>query len=343
MAVLASLPTGITLGDGTVLHLRNTTLQQVWNAAVPHSADYATKTWGALLEQAGLHKVASSPGTGQFTDAGGSTGGDQGITLQVRTNGSGTSYTFKGFLNLSGDAKYPSSFVVDDPTWPVTTNPAGSTNGAVIATTTAAPGSITYANLADAEAASPAYAKNPTTTSTGGTHQVMYATLQSNLGGAGTVRYADPKGATAGTANVYTGNNININGTNPSGVGFWKVPLSGSTLDPTGSWGGTQASDPDVYDHDITNGVKLNKYPIVAVTYDLAWTHYKTTGSNLRTAYGGTTAQATAAANSVRSFIHYMIQNGLGQTDLVNSGHFYSRLPSTIDGFAVTAANAINP
>lgn len=342
VAILLSTPTGITAGDNTVVKLSDALLEDIWNANVPASTHYAAKTWGALLEDAGLKRVASAPTQQHFTDAGGSTGGSQAITLQVRSNGSGTSYAFKGFLNLTGDPLYTSSFVVDDPTWPVTTNPAGTTNGAVVATTTGAPGSVAYANLADAATATPGYTKRVQTTATGGSHQILYALVQANEGGS-PIQYADPEGSSSGTANVYTGNNINVNGANSSLVGHWTVPLSGSTLTPTGSWGGTQASDPDVYDHSVTNGVKLLRYSIVAATYLVAWNKYEAPHSNIITQFGGTSADAKAAGQSAKSFVKYIVTSSQGQADLANSGKFYARLPSKIDGYASTAVSNISP
>jgi hypothetical protein len=344
VAALFSLPTGLKAGTGSNLKVTNKLFQGIWDANVPASTHYAAKTWGALLEDAGWTKVTSSPGVNQFTDAGGSTGGGQGITLQVRSKASGTTYTQKGFLNLSGDSHYPASLVTDDDTWPVTTVNTGNTGGSqLVANTTASPGSIGYANLADAATAAPAYAKTVTTTTTGGSHQILYGQLQSNLGGTGAVQYADPQGSTAGTANVYTGNNINVNGGNASFVGHWTVPLPGGTFDPTGTWGGTQASDPDVYDHSLLGGRKTSYYPIVAATYDLGWSDYDAASSNVVADYGGTAAQATAAGNTAFSFVNYEVGSTTGQNDLVNGKLYYAKLPAKIDGYAATAATAITP
>jgi hypothetical protein len=342
VAILISLPKGITAGSGSQVRLANKLLQEVYDANVPASAHYAAKTWGALLEDSGWTRVTGTPGANQFKDAGGSTGGTQAITLQVRSSASGTTYTLKGFLNLSGDPHYPSRFVNDNDQWPVATVNTGNTGGSQeVADTTAHPGSIGYANLADAASASPAYTHTVVTTTTGGSHQIAYAILQANYRGTGTV-YADPEAGT-GTANVYTGNNININGGNATFVGHWRVPLSGSTFIPTGTWAGTQASDPDVYDHSLLNGHKTAYYPIVAVTYDLAWTDYDEAASNLVSKYGGSTAQATAAGNTANSLITYIVNPSTGQTDLINGHFYYAKLPSKIDGYSTSAAKAITP
>ena len=294
VAILLSVPTGITLGAGTAINLSNSLLRRIWDANVAADAPYAAKTWGALLMEAGVKRITSgTPGRGQFTDAGGSSGGSQGITLQVRSSASGTSYTFKGFLNLSGDANYPQSFVVDDDTWPVPTTNTGNTGGSqLVADTTATPGSIGYANLADARAATPAYSNTAQTTTTGGSHQFLYARVQSNEGSNDPRVRGSPIHDCRGSERLL-GNQININGAHPTFVGHWTVPLSGSTFVPTGSWGGTLADDPDVYDHSLQNGKKTDNYPIVAVTYDLAWNSYHPAGSNIVRDYGGSSAQAT--------------------------------------------------
>ena len=344
VALLMSLPKGVTAGSGSQLMLTNKLLQHIYDANVPASSHYAPGTWGALLEDSGWTRVMGTPGRDQFIDAGGATGGAQGITLQVRSSASGTTYTLKGFMRLSGDPNYPASFVNDNDQWPVRSVSTGNTGGSQeVANTTANPGSIGYANLADAATASPAYAKSVTTTAVGGTHQVAYATLQDNYGGLGAPVYADPQSDTPGQPNVYTGTNININGDNASFVGHWTVPLIGATVDPTGSWGATQASDPDVYDHSLLNAQKTGYYPIVAVTYDLAWSGYDVSASNLDSKYGGGPADAAAAGNTAMSLITYIVNPIAGQSDLSNAHMYYAELPPTIDGYSLAAAHAITP
>jgi hypothetical protein len=342
VAILVSLPTGIVAGAGSQLRLKDNILRMVWDNNVTKTADYAANTWGAWLEHAGWHKVAGSPGAQQFTDDGSATGGKQAITRQVRSSASGTSYTYKGFLHLTGDPNYTPAFVVDDDTWPVpTTNTGNAGGGNLVADTTANPGSTGYANLADAATASPAYTNTAQTTSTGGTHQILYALIQDNWVGSSSTaaRFADPQSTTPGFPNVYTGNNININGASPNAVGFWNVPFSsGTTFDPTGSWGGTQASDPDVFDHGAQQ-----RYPIVAATYDLGWSKYSEAHSNTVTMYGGTATQAAEAGRTANSYLRYEALASQGQADLARAHLYYARLPSTIDTFASTAVSHVAP
>ena len=350
VAVPLSLPTGIVVGPTTQISLTNVELQSIWDANVPASTDYAANTWGAVLEGAGLKKVTGTPHTNQFTDDGSSTGGQQGITLQARSSPSGTTYVFRGFLYVSQDPNYPLSSVTDDNAsgWPVTTQQTGNTGGSqLVADTTATPGSIGYAVLADVATATPAYTNYATLTTTGGSHDILFARMQDNYDPSNpgaTPIYVSPQGTTKGSANVYTGNNINVNGASPTKVGFWTVPFkSGTTLDPTGSWGGTLPDDPDVYDHSVSNGVFTKAYPIVGATFDLAWNKYSRAGTNIVADYGGSAAQAQAAGASASSFLKYVVSASKGQADLAAAKLYYAKLPAKIDGYATTAAGAIVP
>jgi hypothetical protein len=160
VAVIFSLPSGITAGTGSLLQLTNQELQSIWSDKIPKSAHYAANTYGAILEEAHWTHVAANPKAEQFTDAGGSTGGGSTVTLQARAKGSGTTYTFRGFLYLSHDPTYTIKTVNDSNTlanpngWPASVaniNETGNTNGpALVDTTTTTPGSVGYANLADA-------------------------------------------------------------------------------------------------------------------------------------------------------------------------------------------------
>jgi hypothetical protein len=368
VAVLLSVPLGIQIGNATtpnaVVHLLSVYLQQVWNQTLP--AELASKTevaypansWGSLLERAGLKEVASNPTATQFTDAGGATGGDQLIELQARSSGSGTTYAFRGELYLTGDAFYPASQVTDANTgWPVTVNETGNTGGAqLVENTELTPGSIGYANLADAALATTPYSPftaKATFTSEGGTHQILFAEVQDNQGST-PARYANPE-SSVGHANVYTGAQINVNNayslTQTDGVGQWTVPGSGTpfVFDPTGSWGGTApgngtlASDPDIYDHSGDNGgTKAASYPIVSADLDLAWSTYDEAGSNLVGDFGSTAADATDAGNTISSFLIYATGTH-GQADAAAGGDYYARLPTVIDSDAIKAADAITP
>jgi hypothetical protein len=419
VAQVMSLPTGLTIGctNSTVggvttckypaIDLKNSVWQGIWAGSVPASVNYPANTWGAALEESGfklllgadpVHHISGTPNKTEFTDTGctgvglaittgltptqcttSGTPGNQGFILNVRSNGSGTTYTQRGALFLSAAPGYGSGNVTDNAgfsasnAWPFDTcvNTGGATpciqssapgiaaesSGALVSEgTEETPGSVGYSNLADSAFLTGAYTGFSTivqTVSNGGSHEIVSATLQSNFcslatptcgdhlaSGANKFLYASP--GTNGTPNVYTGANININGS--GGVGFWNVPTSGGVFDPTGPWGGTLADDPDVYDHSVTStGAKSNKYPIVAVTYDMAWSTYSETGSNIVADYGGSAAQAQAAGNTAKSYLLYATTSSLGQAKLVGSHSYYTKLPAAIDADAVAAVHTITP
>jgi hypothetical protein len=362
-----SLPSGITLGTGSKINLKTAVLNDIYAENVPASAHYAANTFGALLELSGLTKVASAPVAQQFTDPGNA--GNTGIILQERSSGSGTSYTFKGFLFYAGAAGYTANFEADDNSgpngWPFASvatacpsvaagtvqmvQPTGnSSGGGLVKDTASCPGSIGYANLADAaNTANGGFTNVAQSSVFGGSpaHDIQYANVQANEGDKTPV-YASPAlSGTGNKANVYAGSSININGASPTHVGHWFVPLSGTKIVPTGTWGGTNPSDPNVYDHDG----KAARYPIVAATYDAAWSNYNASTSNLVGANGyGSLANSNAEGASVKSYLQYVTSATKGQADLVAGGFgislapsFYAKLPVKIDGFAVTIANSI--
>ena len=218
------------------------------------------------------------------------------------------------------------------------------------------PGSVGYANLADAAEAQ--LSTNGGTTITGFTgapqtinwvagtattaHQVFYVDLQNNFNPTCTSSCASPKYAlpetSDGVANVYTGSNLNINGSGGSpgsgtSVGDWTVPAT-----VTGTWSPTLPADPNVFTDSGNHGL----YPDVAGTYDLAWTRYDASGSNLTGSTGYlSTAQANAAGGSAKSYLEYV--TGAGQGNLVSGKQYYARLPTAIDTDAKKAAAGITP
>jgi hypothetical protein len=326
VGVLLSLPAGITLGSGSKAYVSNQLLQQIWDHAIPGSTDYSSgNDWGALLEDAGLTKVASDPGADEFTDSDGA--GDAAITLQARSSGSGTTFTFRGYLNEVGtslgesdaDNPYPLASVSDSAAsgWAVTVSESGnSTGGDLVENTAGNPGSVGYANLADATKAANggftdegvASTEAPVGGSASSSHYILYAQIQDDGTGTPTSdsEFADPSATPSspltGAANVYSGANINING-DDDGAGNWTVP-SGAN----GSWAASNgevaaADDPDIFD-DADTGVSY--YPIVAVTYDDAWSDYS--AGNLEADYGGATDSAEVG-NTVQTYLDYIIED----------------------------------
>jgi hypothetical protein len=388
VAELFSLPVGLHIGCTTVngvckypvLNVKNAAWQGAWDGNVPASLNYAADTWGALLEDSGLKLITTGTPKGtQFTDTGGA--GGTGFILNVRSNGSGTTYTQRGALFLSGATGYGSGNVTDNAgfnasnAWPYDTcvNTGGvtpciqSTNvttgaqssGALVSEATeTTPGSVGYSNLADSAGLSGAYTPFSATVqnvSNGGAHQILWATLQDNYCGSGSPtcgdqtpahlpKYAFAAPGKAGVANVYTGSSLDNNGGfgnayGGSGVGYWNEPGGAE-----GSWGGTLADDPDVYDHGAnpTTGAKSPKYPVVAITYDMAWTKYDQAGSAELAGYG-TAADARAVGYAAKSYLEYATAYSGGQAALVASKSYYTKLPLPVDFVAVGAVQTITP
>jgi hypothetical protein len=361
VAILLSLPTGITLNSAGTVKLSTKEVAQIYSASIPHQAactGSTGNTWCDLLAETGLSRVTTgTPTASQFKDTTANLGGP--ITLQARSSGSGTTFSLRGFLFELGAYKlttaYPYTLVTDGPSdWPVTVTETGNTSGSqLVADTTATPGSVGYANLADAALASPAYTKTPVTTAGG--NQILYALVQDNFGSSKPAFYAAPSNS-PGTVNLYKGLHIAINPTtcaapdSARAVGCWVVPSAA-----TGPWSSTNAalpgtipSDADVADHGATANTPDTNYPIVAATYDLFWTDYDNPSSNLDTkgfyhdasCPSGTNCN-TDAGNAAVSFATYLV--GTGQTNLDSAGVFYGALPTAIITKAKVSAKSITP
>jgi len=269
VAIVLSLPIGLSIGNNGEVKYPTSVLQDVYDANVPASSSCpgsTGNTWCDLLEAVSLKRITSGvPTATEFLDTTTDLGGP--ITLMARSKSAGLTYAFQGFLFETGDSHYPITLVSEGPSnWPVTvqecatagqcgTSAPNGTDAQLVANTTATPGSIGYAAISDAALASPAYAAKVATTTTGGTHQIVYAFVEDNEGDGKPPFYASPSNS-AGTVNIYTSTDIAINQSTcpqPSTVklvGCWVVPITA-----TGSWNGgtttpgTFPSDPDVYDH----------------------------------------------------------------------------------------------
>jgi hypothetical protein len=270
VAVIFSLPSGVNLSSGVNLKLTNQLLDQIWTDNVPASTDYSANTWGAILENAHLVK-----GT-DFTDP--SNAGNVAFTLVARSSGSGTTFTFRGYLNEAedllhsnnlSDYTYNDGDVSDSDAeatsttggWPVPVTETSATSGGsgLVGYVKANAGTIGYANLADALSGG----FRSTETAGGASQQIIYAEIQDN-GVSSSPAYADPSkepsnptATGSGSAgNVYTGtflnNSANIGTGN--GDGFWTVPTTND-----GTWAGTPAWGEDPYN--ITVGNPTGKQP----------------------------------------------------------------------------------
>jgi len=341
VAVLLSLPAGCKLLASSAVDINNTTLPQLWegtNAAsgedpggIQAQGGYAIGTWGALFHQLGYTKITSgTPEAGQVLDEGGATGCEAAIKPQVRQTSSGTSFAFKSYLSQINPVVW-NGFAGDAPTWPsgavITTNlKTGSetehllndSGGHLAANTAANPGSVGYANTADA-VGNGAF-NNAATTSTFSTgaaethsasHQILWAEVQNNGLSTEGATYEDPVVPSTTVGNCETTLIL------PSEEGF---PYS-----YTDSWNGLLASDPN-----ISASAGATDYSICALTYDLVFHHYS--NKNLFS----TTETAHEIANTVRDLFEYITTQG--QTDI--QSHYYTRYPT---GFQSHVHLAVNP
>jgi hypothetical protein len=345
--VLLSLPSAVTLNAAQNVDLPGPLTGQLFAGTVPASTDYAANTWGALFEDLGLTKVTSgSPAVGQFLDSGGAS---TTITVEVRKNGAGTTVNLKQYLPLVDPADW-SSFAPTANAYPTSTEwpssatilPAStgnSTDQVEAAVVDDTPGTVGYATAGDASSnPGVAFTSVPLTSSDGSpasaSHQILYALLQDNYTGAAGSRtlpvYADPETNTTGTANIYTGSNIKVNGSSAGGVGSWVIPNSGGTFDAGGTWSGTRASDPDVYED---SGDAIAYYPLVAVAFDLSWSDFSV--GNLAGAY----ANPAAAQETTKAFLSFATSD-TGQADILGES-YYSPLPSDIGNSSLANIQAV--
>jgi ABC-type phosphate transport system substrate-binding protein len=275
---------------------------------------------------------------GQFHDEGGAEGCEQAITLEARSTDSGTSFAFKSYLYSADDylfynttsKKYSTNNVwfgyrSDAPSWPVAVK-AESAKGSDLAKKVAkTPGSIGYANTADAITSGTfSNAATATEFETSKKHQIVYALLQDNESvvtkaeaesvSPPPTTYADP---------VVEGTKIGNCPTDKALGTAKKTPYS-----YTDSWSGVSTSDPNVGTED-TSGVY---YPICALTYDLVWKHY-----NVPNLFKEEPAGAEVAA-SVKDLMSYITTTG--QTEVENN--FYTGVPKTSE-WADHIALAIEP
>jgi hypothetical protein len=365
--LLLSLPAGLTLASTQNVDLTDLLAGQLYAGTVPAAGGYNENTWGALLTDAGLS--AGSATTGHFADTGSSgaeTGGYTPIQVVVRKEGAGTTVNLKQFLPLVDPADW-GSIKVDAVTfngtneWPTSAKEIPATTGtandqAEVTYVDGTPGSVGYATAGDAStnpnlSPSGATFKSTPTTSTdpyevgkpaSASHQILYALLQDNDNGVSGSRtlpiYADPETNGTGTANIYTGSNVEVNGSTAGGAGSWQVPTNANgTFNADGTWSpkisgtvtNTRASDPDIYDD---SGDAIAYYPLVAVAFDLSWSNF---AAVTQTATGYTSeAQATTKA-----FLQFATSSA-GQNDILGQS-FYSPLPSDVGSTSLANIQAV--
>jgi hypothetical protein len=312
---------------------------------------YAANTWGAFLTEIGYTDVAkeSELGEAKFFNAGEQEeelarekggveekvkvkdgGCEEEIKPQARSTESGTSYAFKTYLrqtnftvwNAYADdfTNWPSSKVLlEDPQTSGSGTNEPSKKGSQLAENTAAnPGSVGYANTADA-AESGGFGEKAAISQKGTgkvagvgaksiKHQILWAQIQDNGLAAepNPAGYADPVVGGVGGAKAA---NCETEKLVPSDEGF---PYSYND-----SWGGLTTTDPN-----IKTDAGVADYSICALTYDLAWHHYQV--GNLY----GKTKESEEVAAATHNLLEYIITQG--QTDI--QGNYYQRFPTGMLG-----------
>lgn len=323
IAVLLSLPPECKIPADSEVDLANNALSELWAGEITAQGSYAENTWGALLNQLLYTQTTADPPTEPetFFDGGGANGCSQEIQPQVSSNGSGTAYSFKAYLNQI-DPSVWSTYATDSTSWPwhsVLSDPllAGpgtqfnDSEGHLSQNTAANPGSVGYAAVSAALLPSNGNFTNKATatlfgTGTGGAsqeHQILWAEIQNNGTSPSGATYADP--LASGTisknpiANCQTRNLIPSDEHYPRSV--------------TGSWHGILATDPNIWGE-----AESDSYSICALTYDLVWRHYG--APNLYPV----PATADEIASTVKDLFEYI--TGQGQTDIQNDG--YTGIPT---------------
>lgn len=357
--LLLSLPSGIKLNAAQSIDLNATLASQLYAGTVPQPSpnpeSYAVNTWGAFLTDVGLTETSNtSPALGEFYDSG-TSGGTTTISVEIRKSGAGTTLNLKQYLfyvDAEAGLTEWASPIKEDATacgtneWPATATiepctAGNNTDANEVEAVDGTPGTIGYATAGDASDTTTTKFTNLPLTSTdppisGGTvsasHQILYALLQDNYGSRGAPIYADPEANSSGTANVYTGSNIDVNGNTAGGVGNWVVPNTGGTFNTDNSWSGTRASDPDVYND---SGDAVAYYPLVAVAFDLSWSNFSV--GNLTSDYGGENAEVQA---TTKAFLEFATSN-TGQNDILKGGYYYAPLPSDVGNSGLANIQAV--
>jgi hypothetical protein len=334
VAVPVSLPVGVSLASGAKLDIQNKLLDEALLGTVPASTDYPANSWGAFLEDQGV----------SFTDASG-VGGSDGrtpISVEVRVGTSGTSFIFKNYLNqvdtLLGGTAW-SSFKTGAESWPdssiVTDNGGTNTGGGALALSVlGTPGTLGYVAISDA--VGKGFTNTEQTTTTGGSHEYLYAQMEDNgVLTTSSAQYVDPLN---GTASAPTGANVDT-----TQESQWTgIPTGTGSGPASASWSNVVVSNPNVAN---TTGLPL--YSIAGLTYDLAWTNYEST--TLTAAYTGGGVLANPEA-TVKNYLQWVTATGTNKgQSAITSKAYYAPLPTntrfgfsqSIQADAVAGANAI--
>jgi hypothetical protein len=311
VAVMLSLPVGVTIsGD---VNFKSADLLRLFTNGFSN--------WQGLLNAGGA-TITSGSATAAATP----------VTIQTRSSESGTTFATIDYLNQLGGrftrtgepTVWSSAGVTVSQAACGTVNNGG---GDLVNAVKSVPGSVGYANLADAsnggfsDTLSSVSTTSPCTSSA---HQIVWAHLEDNTNdvnanGADPV-YASPVDAD-GNANVSTAD-----------LGSWTGVPSGTVTAST-SWSNTSASNPSV-----GNDTVADRYPFVAATFVEAWDSY----AGLSAQYSNTSGVTTA----VKDYVNYITNSGRylltgGQSNIgfgTGDARFYAPLPSAVLTKAKTAA-----
>lgn len=227
------------------------------------------------------------------------------ITPVVRLDGSGTTHVFKRYLGLISNASFTTekeetktwNQIAEGPentTWPKAANvvrPKATGGGALVAKVAETPGSIGYANLADARA------NGSFTPASGGPGTAKFwAPVQDNGIGKTSPKFADPS-YNKDVAAVSEANCKNTEYTD----GEVAFPPA-SVLEP---WNA------------VTTRTTERKYPICGLTFDLAFTSFGD--------YPGTTL---GEATTVHDYLKFVVDSKTGAGQKLILKHDYLSLPT---------------
>lgn len=308
VAVVVNLPAGCTASSKSAsgrLEINQDTLEGIFKGSVT--------TWG---------EVAADEGTGNELKGAGCA--EDTITPVVRKDGSGTTHIFKKFLNLTDDAPLAaengkeetwSQLAEGGPStvWPTAAkvvHAAEESGGGLLKEVAAKPGSIGYANLADARnVANGGF--------TGQSPQRFWLEVESerkekttSKGLKITRKYQDP----ASNGDVAAAAESNCKKTEfTNGKGTFPPP----TVDSP--W------------NEVTAKQFSKSYPLCGLTYDLALTHYEAFSS-----FGATAAEA----QTVKDFLGYVVSKKGGGKEI--KGHDYTPLPKQLEASAEEGVELIN-
>ena len=293
VAIIVNLPTGCTSATSKNvpgrLALNNTTLQKIWVGTI--------KKWSEIKDDA--DKITC--GTKEELESS--------ITRVARLDQSGTTHIFKKYLGLINKEKFETekaeskswneiSEGTENTTWPKAAEvvrPTKTGGGALVSKVAETPGSLGYANLADARS-NGGFSK----TGVGGPKTSKFGVEIQHNGLGAKATYADP--STNGDAEATAlANCKETKYTNGAGTKF--PPKSTAAL-----W------------NEVTTAATQKKYTLCGLTYDMVLSKYS--------AYPGTNEGEAVTSNNFELFV--LESNAEGGQPLINANKDYEALPTTL-------------